>query len=114
MERLIMKNIRFRKYDHLNSGFAYSHRLDGGSTTTFDFDMTYNSKNWIGSHRHQLMQYTGVTDRTGRPIFEGDIVSIENGTHQKMCVYFDHGKFVPVYKYQSRELQIVGNVFDEE
>lgn len=94
-----MKNIRFRKYDHLNSGFAYSHRLDGGSTTTFDFDMTY---------------YTGVTDRTGRPIFEGDIVSIENGTHQKMCVYFDHGKFVPVYKYQSRELQIVGNVFDEE
>lgn len=39
-----MKNIRFRKYDHLNSGFAYSHRLDGGSTTTFDFDMTYNSK----------------------------------------------------------------------
>lgn len=110
-----MKKIKFRKYDQSRDGFIYSYRLDGSSATTFDFDPADNDENWIGTRKkRQLMQYTGVDDKTGCPIYEGDIVSIDCGKHLKMPVFFDRGKFVPVYKFSSNQLKIIGNVFEEE
>lgn len=107
-----MKLLKFRQYDLCEGKFTYSNRLDSQSSVTFNFEPQDNFNDWIGlKQHHQLLQYTGVLDCMGKPIYEGDIVEINDGDKPVLPVYFSHGKFVPVYKYRSDKLRIVGNVF---
>lgn len=107
-----MKILKFRQYDHSCGNFTYSRRLDGQSCIRFDFEPYDQNNDWIGSKLyHQLLQYTGVKDCKGMPIYEGDIVEINDESKTKLPVCFNHGKFVPVCEYSSNDLKIIGNVF---
>lgn len=107
-----LKVIKFRKFDQLQIDFSYSHRVDGDTSTVFDFEPSDDTENWVGARKsHELMQYTGVHDCVGKPIYEGDIVQIKGLNSDERPVYFDHGKFVPVYQYSAKDLKIIGHVF---
>lgn len=109
-----MKLIKFRQYDLSQGKFTYSNRLDSQSCVTFNLEPQENFNDWVGGlkQHHQLLQYTGVRDCMGKPIYEGDIVEVIGEDKLVLPVYFSHGKFVPVYKYSSKKLKIVGNVFN--
>lgn len=63
-------------------------------------------------------QYTGLTDTTGRKIFEGDIVvnAFERAlTYSQREVAYRDGKFAYVSEiigYEPRPVRIVGNIHD--
>ena len=61
-------------------------------------------------------QYTGLTDRKGKKIFEGDIVKNEFGEIDKVAFLF--GRFVPFNRYPEyrcffcERCEVIGNIHD--
>ena len=71
-------------------------RVWNGEELLGPFDLTQNPKYWADKLQDgEIMQYTGLKDKNGREIYEGDIIALEviKGVKIKVPVKFENGSF---------------------
>lgn len=117
-----MREIKFRAWDYY-SGMNYnptvSDGTDGGETSR----VCLNSA--IGDVDFVLMQYTGLKDKNGKEIYEGDIVSDIHGGdirtitwHEKHCGFYasssDDGHNNHMLSNANHNYIVVGNIYENK
>lgn len=109
-----MRPIKFRAWDIKNKCFVGKnwHLNFSDGNIVFDDNSQYRIKD-----NFEIMQYTGLLDRKGTPIYEGDIVNILGCG--KSFVFYDSGSFLVRYPEENTLLwgvdcDVIGNIWENQ
>ena len=97
---------RFRAWD----GGSLCHMYSPSEVMICDsniwvFDEDSEDNEWIVNNDLSLMQSTGLTDKNGKEIFEGDILKVTNLSSWLEVVSFNEDKAMFVSKEINREIE---------
>lgn len=88
-----MREIKFRAWDKVNKFLTQVMTLsfrDGKVSTTH-----YSNGGGVYLHDDEvvLMQYTGLKDKNGKEIYEGDIIKFDKKSPEIKSVFYKNGSF---------------------
>jgi uncharacterized phage protein (TIGR01671 family) len=118
-----MRKIAFRAWDKQEEKMLDMFRLfnpiQSEELSILDYILWEDEREtsiYHGCNNYILMQYTGLKDKNGKEIYEGDIVKTRKGGH-KIIVEFIRGKFEPFddsgeYGHFAEECEVIGNIYE--
>ena len=116
------REIKFRAWDKRRSQMSEVFGLQWDARgVAVDVLDDRDSDNWERSGDFELMQYTGLKDKNGREIYEGDVVTLNSEMRHAAVVKFEDGAFKVVNRnvfedlygsYSSPRAEVIGNIYE--
>ena len=133
-----MRKIKFRAWDEVNKVMHYNFKFIDSGDSSNDWIIFISNKFTLENHEtnpfknpspyfsQQLkkMQYTGLKDKKGVEIYEGDVVKTKNSRYKvifdKCCFWGvdELGKY-PIYQIfhyvlDDEKFEVIGNIYENK